>query len=53
MNITRGRIKQYLSEIKASIRNDRYTIVRNENRQDNFDLFVYYIIDEAEAKKYY
>lgn len=40
----------YLSEVKESIRNNRYRIEQNPRRQDNANLFLDYIIDESMAK---
>ena len=50
MTVSRSAVEQYLYEVKASIRNNRYIIARNSKRQDNLDLFSDYIIDEADAK---
>ncbi|MCD7893412.1 MAG: hypothetical protein LUG60_06880 [Erysipelotrichaceae bacterium] len=50
MNITISDIDQYLIEVKESIQKDRYIIARNDNRQDNLDLFINYVIDEAMVK---
>ena len=44
-------IEQYLSEVKEAVENDRYRIDRNSKRQDNINLFLDYIIDEAKAKE--
>ena len=44
-------IEQYLSEVKAAVKNDRYRIDRNSKRQDNLNLFLDYVIDEAKAKE--
>ena len=43
-------IEQYLSEVKEAVKNNRYRIARNANRQDNINLFLDYVIDEAKAK---
>lgn len=51
MNIKMGDIEQYLFEMKAAVENDRYRIERNTKRQDNINLFLDYIIDEAKAKE--
>lgn len=51
MNIKMGEIEQYLFEMKAAVENDRYRIERNTKRQDNINLFLDYIIDEAKAKE--
>lgn len=50
MNITQNDIEGYLSEVKEAIRNNKYRIERNQYRQDNLDLFLDYVIDEAMAK---
>lgn len=44
-------IEQYLSEMKEAVENGRYRIERNAKRQDNINLFLNYIIDEAKAKE--
>ena len=44
-------IEQYLSEVKKAITDDRYRLERNSRRQDNIDLFLNYVIDEAKAKE--
>ena len=51
MNIDRNDVEQYLSEVKEAINNDRYRLDLNTNRQDNIDLFLTYVIDEAKAKE--
>lgn len=51
MNIKMEDIEQYLFEMKAAVENDRYRIERNTKRQDNINLFLDYIIDEAKAKE--
>lgn len=50
MNIDKKDIEQYLSEVKEAVGNDRYRLDRNAKRQDNINLFLDYIIDEAKAK---
>ena len=40
-------IEQYLSDVKDAVENNRYRIARNSKRQDNIDLFLDYVIDEA------
>ena len=44
-------IERYLSEMKEAVRNGRYRIATNSRRQDNIDLFMNYVIDEAKAKE--
>lgn len=51
MIIEKSDIEQYLSEVKAAVMNDRYRLDRNVRRQDNIDLFLNYVIDEARAKE--
>ena len=51
MDIDKNDIEQYLSEVKDAVRNDRYRIDRNTRRQDNINLFLDYVIDEAKAKE--
>ncbi|MBR0308617.1 MAG: hypothetical protein IJH92_06970, partial [Mogibacterium sp.] len=50
MKITQDEIREYLSEVKAAVKTNRYTIATNKNRQDNIDLFIDYVIDEADVK---
>lgn len=50
LNIEKKHIEQYLSEVKEAVGNDRYRLDRNAKRQDNINLFLDYIIDEAKAK---
>ena len=50
LNIEKKDIKQYLSEVKEAVENDRYRLDRNAKRQDNINLFLDYVIDEAKAK---
>ncbi|MCM1189266.1 MAG: hypothetical protein NC541_08205 [bacterium] len=51
LNIDKKDIEQYLSEVKEAVQSDRYRIERNFRRQDNIDLFLDYVIDEAKAKE--
>lgn len=51
LKIDKNNIDQYLSEIKEAVRNDRYRLERNARRQDNINLFLDYVIDEAKAKE--
>lgn len=44
-------IEQYLFEVKEAVQNDRYRLDRNARRQDNINLFLNYVIDEAKAKE--
>ena len=51
MNIDKKDIEQYLSEVKKAVENNRYRLDRNARRQDNINLFLDYVIDEAKAKE--
>ena len=51
LNIEKKDIEQYLSEVKEAVENDRYRLDRNAKRQDNINLFLDYVIDEAKAKE--
>ncbi|MCM1495311.1 MAG: type II toxin-antitoxin system MqsR family toxin [Bacteroides sp.] len=51
MNIDKKDIEQYLSVLKEAVGNDRYRLARNLKRQDNVNLFLNYVIDEAKAKE--
>ena len=51
MDVTLQDIETYLSEVKAAVKHGRYRIDQNDRRQDNLDLFLKYIIDEARAKE--
>lgn len=51
LNIEKKHIEQYLSEVKEAVGNDRYRLDRNAKRQDNINLFLDYVIDEAKAKE--
>lgn len=44
-------IEQYLSEVKDAVEKDYYRLDRNARRQDNINLFLDYVIDEAKAKE--
>lgn len=48
--INRKDIELYLSEVKEAVEKDRYRLDRNTKRQDNINLFLDYVIDEAKAK---
>ena len=50
MKIDKKDIEQYLSEVKEAVENDRYRLDRNAKRQDNINLFLDYVIDEAKAR---
>ena len=51
MSIDKKEIEQYLTEVKEAVESDRYRIDRNSRRQDNIDLFLDYVIDDAKAKE--
>ncbi len=51
LRIDKKDIEQYLSEVKEAVENDRYRLDRNARRQDNINLFLNYVIDEAKAKE--
>lgn len=51
MDVTLQDIKTYLSEVKNAVKYGRYRIDQNDRRQDNLNLFLKYIIDEAKAKE--
>lgn len=51
LNIDKKDIGQYLSEVKEAVEDDRYRLDRNVKRQDNINLFLDYVIDEAKAKE--
>lgn len=44
-------IEKYLSEVKEAVKKDNYRLDRNSKRQDNINLFLDYVIDEAKAKE--
>ena len=51
MIITWKDIEAYLSEVKDAVKKGRYRSARNSKRQDNIDLFLDYVIDEAGARE--
>lgn len=51
LSIDKRDIEQYLSEVKESVENDRYRLDQNAKRQNNINLFLDYVIDEAKAKE--
>ena len=51
MNIDQKDIEKYLSEVKDAVEKDNYRLDRNARRQDNINLFLDYVIDEAKAKE--
>ena len=50
MDIDRKDIEQYLDEVKDAVEKDNYRLDRNARRQDNINLLLDYVIDEAKAK---
>ena len=50
MDIDRKDIEQCLDELKDAVEKDNYRLDRNARRQDNINLFLDYVIDEAKAK---
>ena len=50
LNIDQKDIEQYLSEVKEAVEKDNYRIARNSKRQDNINLFLDYVIDEANRR---
>ena len=51
LNTDQKDIEQYLSEVKEAVEKDNYRIDRNARRQDNINMFLDYVIDEAKAKE--
>lgn len=51
LNIDQKDVEQYLSEVKEAVEKDNYRLDRNAKRQDNINLFLDYVIDEAKAKE--
>lgn len=51
LNIEQKDIEQYLSEVREAVEKDNYRLDRNARRQDNINLFLDYVIDEAKAKE--
>ena len=51
LNINKKDIEQYLSEVNEAVEKDNYRLDRNARRQDNINLFLDYVIDEAKAKE--
>lgn len=49
LKITKAEIAKYLREVKLAVRQNRYTI--SKNRQKNNDLFITYVLSEEKAKK--
>lgn len=51
MEVTIEHIEKYLDEVKASVNAKKYRVELNDNRQDNQDLFMDYVIDEEMEKQ--
>ena len=51
LKIDQKDIEKYLSEVKDAVEKDNYRLDRNARRQDNINLFLDYVIDEAKAKE--
>ena len=51
MNIDQKDIEHYLTDVKDAVEKDYYRLDRNARRQDNINLFLDYVIDEAKAKE--
>jgi hypothetical protein len=51
LKVTIADIEKYLEEVKAAINIGRYRVEINNNRQDNKDLFLDYIISEKKRKQ--
>ena len=50
LNIDQKDIEKYLSEVKDAVEKDNYRLDRNARRQDNINLFLDYVIDEANRR---
>lgn len=51
MNLSIADIEEYLSIVRQAVREDRYEIERNENREENLKLLWQYMLPEEEIKK--
>ena len=51
MNLSIADIEEYLSIVRQAVREDRYDIERNENREENLKLSWQYMLPEEEIKK--
>lgn len=51
MNLSSADIEEYLSIVRQAVREDRYEIERNENREENLKLSWQYMLPEEEIKK--
>ena len=51
LGINQKDIERYLSDVKDAVKNGRYRLDRNARRQDNINLFLNYVIDEAKVEE--
>lgn len=51
MNLSIADIEEYLSIVRQAVREDRYEIERNENREENLKHSWQYMLPEEEIKK--
>lgn len=51
MDVTIADIEKYLEDVKEAISVGKYRVEINENRQDNRDLVMDYIVDEEKRKQ--
>ena len=51
MDITIADVETYLADVKEAIHAGRYRVEMNDNRQDNRNLFMDYIINEEKRKQ--
>ncbi len=51
MEVTIADIEKYLEEVKKAINAGKYRVEMNDNRQDNQDLFMDYVIDETKREQ--
>lgn len=51
MEVTIADIEKYLEEVRTAINTGKYRVEMNDRRQENQDLFMDYIIDEAKRKE--
>ncbi|EEM86416.1 hypothetical protein BK749_31060 [Bacillus thuringiensis serovar vazensis] len=50
-NFTIGEVEQYISELKKLIKNNRFTISRNEKRKENIEFLEAYKINVSKVKE--
>lgn len=51
MEVTIADIEKYLEEVRRAINAGKYRVEMNDRRQENQDLFMDYVIDEAKRKQ--